>query len=49
MGDGITNLGAPASATVGGEMVFPAFLRRNGVNVSFKIGGVWVVEIHVDG
>ena len=49
MGDSITNFGAPASVTVGGEMVFSAFLRRNVVFVSFKIGGARVVKIQVDG
>ena len=49
MGHGISNLGSPASVTVDCEMVLSALLRRNGISEIFDIGGVRVVDIHVNG
>ena len=36
-------------ATVGREMLFPAFLQRNSIGQSFDIQGIGLVKIHVDG
>ena len=49
MGDGITDLGSPTQVTVGGDVVFPAFLIRDSAGESFDIRGIWLVKIHVDG
>ena len=40
MGVGISNLGDPTSVTVGGEVVFPAFLRKKSVGEGFDIEGI---------
>ena len=49
MGNGVFNLGTPLGVAVGCEVVLSAFLRRDGVSECFDIGGICLMEIHVDG